>query len=112
MSRPEFVIPKPIVVLRVYYNAKTKRCLFKTNKLENSEHPFITVNVETYNSIDMCNNFQVVDGIISRIRSLSRFKRIEINPEGRFKTTKNNMIFIVTDNNNYNVDCWETVIHD
>lgn len=112
MSRPSFVPPTPTFKYRVYYNAETGKCLFKTTNIEKTEHPFVIINADTYKIIENCSNFRVQNGILIRTTHSERFKRISKVSLGRFKTTKNNMIFLVGDDTLTDIDFWDIMKDD
>lgn len=105
-SRPTFSNTTPEFVFKIFYDPETKECISKTDGSEISELPFIVVDHAIYNSVDMCNNFKVADGELVRNKRRSKYKKIEKMVNGKFKTIKNNMIFIVDDNYIDAIDTW------
>lgn len=112
MSRPEFVVPRPNLKYRVYYNNETGKCITKTTEILNIPHPFILVNLETYKIIDNCDRFVVNNGVITRTKFIERVKKLRKRESGRYITTKNNMIFLVTDESSTDIDKWDIVSDD
>ena len=89
-------------VYRVHYDLDTQICTHKTNSESDISDNYIVVDKEFYNSIDFCGNYRVVDKKLEKLviefqvqnKKLSNSKT---NFYLRFKTTKNNMIFVIDD---------------
>jgi len=112
-TRPLFRRAKPDIVFRVYFNEETKKCLYKSSEPTlDSSNPHIVVNYATYESIDICDNFKIVDDSVSRVVVTERHKKLVLANAGRFKTTKNNLLFIVDDAYNGTTDSWDYYRYD
>lgn len=104
--RATFSIAPPEFIFRIFYDLDSNKCISKTDSGEDTVLPFIEVDYETYISIDICDNFTVVSGKIVKNKRRSKYKKIEKMVNGKFKTIKNNMIFVVNDNYNGAIDTW------
>lgn len=94
--RPEVTIKPRPVELRVYYDPITKICTHKTTAVVPSNDNYIVTNPESYNSIDICSNYQVIDDKIERVEAAGNgYKNLIPDDAGRYLTIKNNMIFVV-----------------
>ena len=105
-------IPKPIEY-KVFYNKDTLICTYKTvDQIDASDNytivdSYIIVDSETYNLIDFCSNYQVVNGELEKIIiTTQKNKKISQQETGNFLTTKNNMIFIVDELYLGEIDRW------
>lgn len=111
--RPLFRRKAATIVFRVYYNDETKKCLYKSSEpAVDSSNPHIEVSYATYESIDVCDNFKVIGDSISRIMINERHKKLVPTLNGKFKTTKNNLLFIVDDAYNSAIDTWDYYTYD
>ena len=111
--RPLFRQAKPNIVFRVYFNEETKKCLYKSSEPSvDSSNPHIVVNYSTYESIDVCENFKVIGDSVSRMVVTERHKKLVPITDGKFKTTKNNLLFVVDDNYNGITDSWDYYRYD
>ena len=112
-TRPAFRRQKPKLVFRVYYDISTKRCLFKSCEPEvNADYPHIEVDYATYESIGVCDNYQVIENNISKIKITTSHKKLIPTANGKFATTKNNMIFVVDKNFPGEKDYWDYIRYD
>lgn len=85
------------IIYRVHYNAETQICTHKTILESDTSDNYIVVNKEFYNSIDFCGNYQIIDKKLEKclIKFQANNKKLIQTEGGAFKTTKNNMIFII-----------------
>lgn len=100
LSRPVFNRPTPqLLEYRFYYDQATGVGILKNTGEAVPGTPYIVVDEATYKSIDFCSKYKVVDGkLVGKvIKQIAR--RLRKQNGGKFKTIKNNMLFIV--NNNY-----------
>lgn len=104
--RATFSVAPPEFIFRVFYDPESKKCISKNDSNDESSLPFIEVDYATYISIDICDNFTVLSGKIVKNKRRSKYKKIEKIANGKFKTIKNNMIFVVSDNYNGTIDTW------
>lgn len=112
-TRPLFRRAKPDIVFRVYFNEETMKCLYKSSEPTlDPSNPHIVVNYATYESIDICDNFKVVGDSVSRVVVTERHKKLVPAISGKFKTTKNNLLFVVTDTYNGTTDSWDYYRYD
>jgi hypothetical protein len=112
-TRPLFRRSIPNIVFRVYFNEETKKCLYKSSEPTiDSSNPHIVVYYLTYESIDVCDNFKIVGDTVSRVVVTERHKKLVATPTGKFKTTKNNLLFVVNDTYNGTTDSWDYYRYD
>ena len=93
------------LVYNVYYNPATFACTEKSTALSSGNTNFITVDRDTYQSIDVCSNFKIVNGQVRRIVSKIKWKKIALTEGGKFAAIKNNMIFVT--NSTTDIDQWD-----
>ena len=86
-------------VYRVHYDLDTQICTHKTNLESDISDNYIIVDKEIYNSIDFCGNYRVLDKKLEKlvIKFQVQNKKLIQTDSGVFKTTKNNMIFVIDD---------------
>lgn len=108
-NRPAFRRGKTAMSYRVFYDADSGRCTHKTCDNVDENLPYILVDSETYNEIDFCDKFKVSDGKLERTKAVVQHKRLSQlkNQTGRFRTIKNNMLFVVDNNFAGNTDSWD-----
>jgi len=70
--------------------------------------PHIEVSRETYQEIDMCDKFRVIEGKLQRIIK-SEFKRLQLNPHGKFAAIKDNMLFVADKSYTGDIENWEHI---
>lgn len=87
------------IIYRVHYDAETQICTHKTILESDMSDNYITVNSAEYNAIDFCGNYQIIDKKLEKclIKSRAKNKKLIQTEDGAFKTTKNNMIFLIDD---------------
>lgn len=105
--RPLLKKDKPNLVFKVFFDPDSKRCLHKTTGDNVGDLPFVIVDHSTYTNIDSCDNYQVVNGQIEKSLRSINYKKLMKTDHGNFTTTKNNMIFVVTDRETDKVDHWD-----
>lgn len=110
--RPIFRKEKPNLVFKVFFDPDTGRCLHKTTGENIRDLPFIVVDHAEYSKIDACVNYRVYNGKLERINRGVIYKKLTKNAAGSFKTTKNNMIFIVTGDSTGPTDTWDFYKND
>lgn len=107
-ERPAFKFVTRTVEYRIYYNPQTKFCVSKSLGSNGTKDPYVVVDKELYDSIDSCSKYKVTNGQIEMPSSRnSTYKKLHLSPTGKFKTTKNNLIF-VTDCD-IDVDRWDFI---
>ena len=106
-DRPVFRRERTAITFRVYYDTTTGRCTHKTLGEDTTDQPYILVDHKTYNEIDICDKFKVADGKLERTVRPVENKRLSRVTVGRFKTVKNNMMFIVDNNFVGETDSWD-----
>jgi hypothetical protein len=106
-ARPTFRRERTAITFRVYYDAASGRCTHKTLEQETTDQPYILVDHKTYNEIDICDKFKVADGKLERTVKPVQNKRLSQVTVGRFKTVKNNMMFIVGNDFVGETDSWD-----
>lgn len=87
------------IIYRVHYDAETQICTHKTSLESDTSDNYITVDGAAYNAIDFCSNYHVVNKKLEKlvIKCQVQTKKLIQTEGGAFKTTKNNMIFIIND---------------
>lgn len=103
---------KPQLTFKIFFDPDSGRCLHKTTGENIRDLPFIVVDQNTYTEMDTCVNYQVVNGKIEKTVRGIIYKKLIKSATGIFKTTKNNMIFIVTGDHSGPVDTWNFYKHD
>jgi predicted RNA-binding protein len=106
-ARTLFRKEKPTLVFKIFFNPETGRCLHKTTGDAMADLPYIEVDHATYTQVDVCNNFKVVNGQLEKIKLITVNKKLTKSASGIFKTTKNNMIFIVGPDYTGPTDTWD-----
>lgn len=107
MSRPSFERRSPILEFRVYYDPVTNICTEKSSAAEATGTDFVVVTKEVYDSIEFCGKYIVKDGLLERVKQkISNLKLIK-KPTGKFRTIKNNLLFVVDATYTGPVDIWE-----
>lgn len=106
-NRPAFRRNRPVMVYRVYYDTDTGRCTHKTCDTAEGKLPFIQVDPKTYNEVDICDKFKVANGKLERMHTPVQHKRLSLVTRGRFRTVKNNMLFVVADTFVGDTDSWD-----
>ena len=106
-NRPTFRRDRPVLAYKVYYDATSGRCTHKTVGEDSSTHPYVLVDHTTYNEIDICDKFKVSDGKLERMVQAVLNKRLSRVTSGRFRTVKNNMMFVVDNNFVGETDSWD-----
>lgn len=112
VPRPFFRKEKPELTFKVFFDPDSGRCLHKTTGENIRDLPFIVVDLATYSDMDVCVNYRVVNGKIEKVNRSVIYKKLIKSKTGVFKTTKNNMIFIVTGDTLGPVDTWNFYKHD
>ena len=112
-TRLMFRQKKVDMVFRVYYNEETKKCLYKSSEpTVDVANPHIVVSYATYESIDVCGNFKIVGDSVSRVVVTERHKKLVPTKNGKFKTTKNNLLFVVDNTYTETADSWDYYRYD
>jgi hypothetical protein len=107
MNRPSFKRQLPIFKFRVYYDPVTKICTEKSSAETATGSNFIVVDKAVYDTIEFCSKYVVKDGQLEKTkREISNLKLIK-KQTGKFRTIKNNMLFVVDDTYTGAVDIWE-----
>lgn len=109
-ERPAFKFKSATIEYRVYYDPVSLYCVSKSLGDNGTKGPYIQVDKERYDSIDVCTRFKVVDeSVLPTSRSTARYKKLQLNSNGQFKSTKNNLIFAVPEEYSGIVDCWDFI---
>lgn len=111
-TRPTFIVSKPLFVFRIFYDPNTMRCVSKSLGELDGELPYIEVDKETYSKVQVCNNYKIVNGTLTKIKFGPGFKKIGLFNDGQFKTLKNNIMFAVGNDYKGAVDTWDYCKHD
>jgi len=107
---PTFVLKETVYEYRIHYDAKTKIAIRKTMRPADESESYITVDKETYDSIEFCGRYQVVNGKLEEAKTEKiPTKKIVRDPNGRFATLRNNLIFIVGDDYTGPIDTWRYI---
>lgn len=69
--------------------------------------PHIVVDHAVYSSMDVCANYKVVNGQIEKTNRSVIYKKLIKNSTGIYRTTKNNMIFIMDSETTDPYDTWD-----
>ena len=112
MLRPVFNRVTVEYVFNVYYDPVTEKCKGKGIGDSSMLWPCIQVDHKTYEAIESCDNYKVVDGKLERIKFRTVRKKIELSNDGRFATLKNNMLFAVPTTYNGIIDRYEYTTSD
>ena len=104
--RPFIRKEKPQLVFKIFFDPESGRCLHKTTGDNVGILPYIVVDHATYSSMDVCTNYKVVNGQIEKTNRSVVYKKLIKSEMGIFKTTKNNMIFIVDSETAGPTDTW------
>lgn len=110
--RPLFRKEKPQLTFKVFFDPDSGRCLHKTTGENVRDLPYIVIDYATYSSMDVCINYQVVNGKIEKVSRGIVYKKLTKSATGLFRTTKNNMIFIVDNETSGPVDRWNYYKND
>jgi hypothetical protein len=111
-TRPVFRKQKSEMVFKIFYNPNTGRCSHKTTGEDIEDLPYIIVDYKTYNDIEICNKYRVINGQLEQIKTGTIYKKLSKSDTGKFKTIKNNMIFVVDDNFRGEIDNWSYNAND
>lgn len=103
---------KPQLTFKVFFDPESGRCLHKTTGENIRDLPFIVVDHAMYSSMDVCVNYRVVNGKIEKVNRGIIYKKLIKSATGIFRTTKNNMIFVVTNETTEPVDYWNYYKND
>lgn len=107
-TRPLFRKLIPSIIFKVYYDSKSMRCIFKTTEpTVQTDYPYVEVEYVTYESIDICKSFKVINGIVNRIPVTIQHKKLIQSDKGTIQTIKNNMLFVVQDDFVGEIEKWE-----
>jgi hypothetical protein len=110
MDRPTFKFVTKTIEYRVYYDPLTKIGILKSLGDNGHKTPYLIVDKEVYDSIDFCSKYKVIDGkLIAPGRSTIKYKKMELNPQGKFLATKNNLIFAANTSTNGPTDRWDFI---
>lgn len=108
IERPVFKRPAvQTVEYRFYYDPTTKVGVLKNAGEAVVGLAYIVVDEATYRGIEFCSKYKVVDGALVGKTVRHTAKKLEKNANGRFRTTKNNMLFLVDSDYPGNIDCWD-----
>jgi hypothetical protein len=89
------------------------RCLFKSIEPSiNPDYPYLEVDYATYESITICDNFQVINNVISKIKTVTSHKKLNLSVTGQFVTTKDNMLFLADQNFTGDTENWDYIRYD
>jgi len=110
--RSFFRTAKPELTFKVFFDPDSGRCLHKTTGENIRDLPFIVVDYATYSDMDTCVNYKVSNGKLEKIDRGVIYKKLVKSPGGIYKTTKNNMIFIVTSETSGPTDTWNFYKYD
>lgn len=109
-ERPVFKFVQKSIEYRVYFDPITKICTSKSLGNIDDKLPSLVVDKELYESIDFCSKYRVIEGnTILPIKLNVRYKKLELNPAGKFKSTKNNIIFAAPEGTLTPVDVWDFI---
>lgn len=111
-TRQFFRKEKPQLTFKVFFDPDSGRCLHKTTGENIRDLPYIVVDRDTYSSMDVCVNYRVVNGKIEKVSRGIVYKKLVKTSNGSFRTTKNNMIFIVSGETAGPVDTWNYYKND
>lgn len=107
-DRPIFKRPAPQVIeYRFYYDSKTGAGILKNTGESVPNCAYIVIDETTYKSIDFCSKYKVVDGALTGRTSKQTARHLIKSATGQFKTTKNNMVFLVDDQYTNSIDRWD-----
>ena len=67
---PVFVLKEAVYEYRIHYDAKTKIGIRKTMRPDDESDSYISVDKETYDSVDFCGRYWVVDGKLEQVPPL------------------------------------------
>ena len=90
---------------RFYYDAKTGVGVLKNTGESVPNLSYIVVDETTYRGIEFCSKYKVVNGVLVGKTVRHTAKKLEKTINGRFTTTKNNMLFLT--NGSEETDCWD-----
>lgn len=107
-EKPLFRKAKPNLVFKIFFDPDTRRCLHKTTGDNVRDLPFIEVDYATYSKVEVCSMYRVNNGQLEKDSLNILYKKLSKVDDGIYRTTKNNMIFIVNSDtaDNY-TDCWD-----
>lgn len=106
-ERPAFKKEKPTLVFKIFFDPESGRCSHKTTGENIGNFPFLVVDYQTYSEITVCSNYVVNKGQLEKVKPEATYKKLSKISGGNYRTTKNNMIFIVTKDFTGPVDTWD-----
>ena len=103
----EYVPPEPVEYeYRVYYNPDTMRVISKT--IEDEPGTYLIVAKEEYFGIFLPGSYKIKNGAIVKIPlDMIPDNMLQLNSEGKYRTIKDNNLFLVDDSYSEPVDIWK-----